>query len=100
MYKIANFINKLLLIYADGEQTTDIGQEISTGINSALSTIRAIVNPIATVAVVACGIYLVSGQGDPQSVKKAKTWGITIFVGILIINLADKIVQWAQGIGA
>ena len=76
----------------------DVGDDVSAGIISALGTLRKIVNPIATIAVIGCGIYCIMGS-DPQNIKKAKTWGISIFVGLLVINLADKIVSWASLIG-
>ena len=76
----------------------DVGDDVSAGILSALTTLRKIVNPIATIAVIGCGIYCIMGS-DPQNIKKAKTWAISIFVGLLVINLADKIVAWASMIG-
>jgi len=76
----------------------DVGDDVSEGIKSALTTIKKVVNPIATIAVIGCGIYCIMGS-DPQNIKKAKTWAISIFVGLLVINLADKIVAWASLIG-
>lgn len=89
--RIYNFLNSFVVF-------ADVGDDINAGITEALTTVKKIVNPIATVAVIGCGLYLLMGS-DPQSLKKAKTWGLSIFAGLLIINLADRIVTWASAIG-
>lgn len=76
----------------------DVGDQIAGGINDAIKTVRKIINPIATIAVIGCGIYCIMGS-DPQNIKKAKTWGIAIFVGLILINIAGPIVDWASSIG-
>lgn len=76
----------------------DVGDQIASGINDAIKTVRKIINPIATIAVIGCGIYCIMGS-DPQNIKKAKTWGIAIFVGLILINIAGPIVDWASSIG-
>ena len=90
--KIFNFMNSFFVF-------ADVGDDIATGIKNALGTVKKIVNPVATIAVIGCGLYLIMGS-DPQNLKKAKTWGISIFAGLLIINLADQIINWASSIGA
>lgn len=76
----------------------DIGDEVANGLNTAITTLKKIINPIAVIAVIGCGIYCIAG-GDPTYLKRAKTWGISIFVGLIIINLAPSIVAWASSIG-
>ena len=76
----------------------DVGDDIATGINTAISTVKKIINPIATIAVIGCGVYCIMGS-DPTNIKKAKSWGIAIFVGLVLINVAGPIVEWASSIG-
>ena len=75
-----------------------IGDEIKNGINEVIAQIRTIVNPIATVAIIGCGLYLLLGS-DPAYIKRAKGWGLSILVGLIVINLAGKIVEWASALG-
>ena len=76
----------------------DVGDDIATGITTAITTVRKIINPIATIAVIGCGIYCIMGS-DPTNIKKAKSWAIAIFVGLILINVAGPIVDWASSIG-
>ena len=69
-----------------------IGDEVARGINEVIAQIRSIVNPIATVAIIGCGLYLLLGS-DPVNIKRAKSWGLSILVGLFIINLAGQIVE-------
>ena len=80
------------VVHAEG-----IGEQIGGGISKIGSEIMAVINPVAIVAVICCGFYLVLGS-DPQYIKKAKSWGISILIGLIIANLADKIVGWASGL--
>ena len=75
-----------------------VGDQIAGGIKSIQTELLKIVNPIAIIAVIGCGLYLLLGS-DPQYIKKAKSWGIAILVGLVIINVADDIVGWAASIG-
>ena len=75
-----------------------IGDGVARGINEVIAQIRSIVNPIATVAIIGCGLYLLLGS-DPVNIKRAKSWGLSILVGLIIINLASQIVAWASSIG-
>lgn len=90
MNYINNLAAKLMLV--------PIGDEIKNGINEVIAQIRTIVNPIATVAIIGCGMYLLLGS-DPVNIKRAKSWGLSILVGLIIINLASQIVDWASAIG-
>lgn len=78
--------------------TNDVGDEVAEGLYTAIATIRKIINPIAIIAVIGCGVYCIAG-GDPTYLKKAKTWAISIFIGLVVINLAPSIVEWASSIG-
>ena len=75
----------------------DVGETIAGGIETAIGTIKTIINPVAVVAVIGCGLYCILGS-DPMNIKKAKSWGLGIFCGLLLINLAQPIVNWAQSI--
>lgn len=74
-----------------------VGDKISGGVDKIIRELMKIVNPIATVAIVGCGLYLLLGS-DPMYIKKAKSWGLSILVGLIIINLAETIVTWAAGL--
>ena len=76
----------------------DITNQITNGFNEIYALFKAIANPICVVALAAMGIYLLIGS-DPQTIKKVKTWGISILVGMILINTADKIANWASKLG-
>lgn len=86
-------INPSTLI-AFEEGAVDIAGTIKTGFDTVYEQIQNIANPIATFAVAVCGVYLIFGS-DPSYIKKAKSWGIAIFFGILVINFAPSLVSWA-----
>lgn len=75
----------------------EVGKNVAKGITDITATIKAIVNPIAAAAAVICGIFLLVGS-DPASLKKVKTWLISIAGGLILINVADKLVTWASGL--
>ena len=62
-----------------------------------------LVNPIAIVAMIACGILWVISS-DPQTVQKAKSWLFRIAIGIAVANLAVSVVNLisnsTNGVGA
>ncbi len=89
-----NYINKII----SAIMLAPIGDEVARGINEIIAQIRSIVNPIATVAIIGCGLYLLLGS-DPAYIKRAKGWGLSILVGLIVINLAGQIVAWASSIG-
>ncbi len=91
---IMNFVNKLNQFLS----LATIGDDVAAGITEVISQIRTIVNPIATVAIIGCGLYLLLGS-DPAYIKKAKGWAMSILIGLIIINLAGKIVEWASALG-
>lgn len=86
-------INPSTLI-AFEEGAVDVAGTIKTGFDTVYNQIQSIANPVATFAVAVCGVYLLLGS-DPGYIKKAKSWGIAIFFGILVINFAPKLVTWA-----
>ena len=71
--------------------------QINNDILQVIATIRAIANPIAILAVVIMGIYLIVGHDD-QTIRVVKRWAISIAVGLILINLAEPIVNWLQTI--
>lgn len=92
-------VSCLMLLSTTNCFAADVGDQVEAGIKTAILMIRKIVSPIAIVSVMGCGIYCIFGS-DPANIKKAKSWGIAIFIGLLIINLAEPIVTWASSIGA
>ncbi|MCR5096989.1 MAG: TrbC/VirB2 family protein [Erysipelotrichaceae bacterium] len=71
--------------------------QINNAILQVIATIRSIANPIAILAVVIMGIYLIVGHDD-QTIRVVKRWAISIAVGLILINLAEPIVNWLQTI--
>lgn len=88
-----SIITNLATIAAAGN-SVDVAETVSTGFTEIYNQIVAVANPIGTVAVAICGLYLLLGS-DPGYIKKAKSWGISIFFGILVINFAPSLVSWA-----
>lgn len=85
------------VLAADGDKVSDIGTKVGESINGITETIKDIVNPIATVAVVCCAIFLLVGS-DPTSLRRVKTWMISIIGGLLLVNLSKPLVEWASNI--
>lgn len=94
-----DFLMRLGLLWSAHAEGT-IGDQISNGILTAKDEIVKVANPIGVISLILMGLYLLWGQGDPQSTKKAKTWALCILVALVIINLAQPIIDWAQTIGA
>lgn len=93
----------LCLIFAFGATAyaadiSDIGATVSSGIRSIIATVRSVINPIAILATIGCGLYFILGD-DQANVKKAKSWGIGILAGLLLINVAEPLVDWASRLG-
>lgn len=77
----------------------DVGDQVKAGIEDITKTIKKVVNPIAITAAVICGIFLIVGS-DPASLKKVKTWLISIIGGLLLVNLAGPLVNWASNLAS
>lgn len=75
----------------------DIAAKISTGIFGVIDIVRNIANPIAITGVVICGLLMIFGANS-QNIAKVKAWLIAILVGLLMINLAEPIVIWMEGL--
>ena len=75
----------------------DIAGKISTGIFGIIDIVKNIANPIAITGVVICGLLMIFGSNQ-QTISKVKGWLIAILVGLLMINLAEPIVTWMQGL--
>jgi len=72
--------------------------QVVGAINQVIATIRNIANPIAVLSLVCMGIYMASGGGNSQTVQKVKAWAISLAIGLVLINLAEPIVNWLQTI--
>ena len=75
----------------------DISDKISSGVMGIVKIVRNIANPIAIAGVVICGLYMLFGS-NTQTQSKVKSWLIAILIGLLMINLAEPIVTWMQGL--
>lgn len=71
--------------------------DVSGAINTVISTIRQIVVPIATLALVIIGVSMVISD-DASTKQKCKNWIISIAIGMALIVLAEPIAKWLQGI--
>lgn len=76
----------------------DVGDDIAGGIKNITNVILRIVNPIAVLAVVIIGIYCIMAENE-QAKSKAKSWLIWIVIGLILINLAQPLVDTLSGIG-
>ena len=85
------------VLAADGDKVSNIGTKVGKSIEDITETIKDIVNPIATIAVVCCAIFLLVGS-DPTSLRRVKTWMISIIGGLLLVNLSKPLVEWASNI--
>jgi type IV secretory pathway VirB2 component (pilin) len=87
-----------LFMFLAGEGDGGIGSQISKAFKDVYSIFQSIANPIAVVAIAVMGIYLLIGS-DPQTIKKVKTWAISIIVGMILVNAAPTIADWASKLG-
>jgi len=86
-----------LLLKPTPVHAEDISTKISEGVMGIVNIVRNIANPIAIAGVVICGLYMLSGS-NTQTQAKVKTWLIAILIGLIMINLAEPIVSWMQGL--
>lgn len=70
---------------------------VSGAIMSLITSIRSIVIPIATLALVIIGVSMVISD-DASTKQKCKTWLISIAIGMAIIVLAEPIANWLYSI--
>ena len=75
----------------------DIAGKITKGIFGIIDIVKNIANPIAITGVVICGLLTIFGY-NMQTITKVKGWLIAILIGLLMINLAEPIVTWMQGL--
>lgn len=98
MKKITAILLCAVLVLSFGVMAfADIGDNVSSALTQATNTIIKVVNPIAIFCVIGCGLYCIMGS-DPGNIRKAKSWGIAIFVGLILVNAAGPIVDWVQSI--
>lgn len=69
----------------------DIGDKVGNKFYDVIDQIKAFATPAAICALSICAIYLLFGS-DPSWIKKAKSWAISIFIGLLILYLAPDII--------
>ena len=93
------FMNALPFNFMVGDPFSGVGGKLG----DLYSSILQIVTPIAVLAILFCGIRLLMAS-DPQSTKQAKSWLITILVGMFIAYgaraIADYMKSLAESIGA
>lgn len=77
-----------LPVHADN----DIVSSVNSVLNDIMTKTKSIATPVAVICGVFCGIKLLIAS-DPQSVKSAKSWLITIVIGLLVIYLAGPLVN-------
>lgn len=87
----------MLFVLTEGKGGTLMDQQISSAIKTIIATVRNIANPIAVLSLVLMGVYLLLGS-DQQTLSKIKRWAISVVIGIVLINMAEPIVDWLQTI--
>lgn len=87
--------NLIPVVYA----ATDVTSQIGSAITNVSNIIKGVANPIAILALIVMGIYMVMAS-DPQNIKKVKSWAIALVLGLILINLAGPIVEYISTIGA
>lgn len=78
-------------VAATGGELSVVSEGITSILTNITGEIKAIATPIAVIAIVVCGIKLLIAS-DPQSVKSAKSWLITIIIALAVIYLAEPLV--------
>lgn len=71
--------------------TDDVVDKTRTVLENIMTKVKGIATPVAVLAAIFCGVKLLVAS-DPQSVKSAKSWLLTIVIGLLVIYLADPLV--------
>ena len=71
--------------------------QIINAIKTVIATVRSIANPIAILSLVLMGVYLLMGS-DQQTLGRVKRWAISVAIGLILINMAEPIVNWLQSI--
>jgi type IV secretory pathway VirB2 component (pilin) len=87
----------MLFVLTKRKGGTFVDQQISGAIKTVIATVRNIANPIAVLSPVLMGVYLLLGS-DQQTLSKVKRWAISVIIGIVLINMAEPIVNWLQTI--
>ena len=87
-----------IITFLAEEGAGDIGGQITAAFKDVYNIVKSIANPIAVVAIAVMGIYLLIGS-DPQTIKKVKTWAISIIIGMILVNAAQTIADWASKLG-
>lgn len=78
---------------------TDITGSITAAILKVVAVIRGIANPVGVLALVIIGIMWMASDND-STIQKCKSWLVRIIIGMVIINLAQVIMDFIQKIGA
>lgn len=76
----------------------NVSSQIATAIGQVTSIIRDIANPIGILALVIIGVTVMASTNDSTK-ERMKSWFIRIVIGMLIINLAESIMNFIQTIG-
>lgn len=69
----------------------DMFSSVVTFIDDLTSSVKALVTPIAVLAMIICGIMWI-GSSEPSTSSKAKSWLIRILIGLAIVYLADVVI--------
>lgn len=75
----------------------DIVGDVTGAINQVIATIRSIVLPITSLALIIIGVMMIMSD-DAATKQKCKNWLISIAIGMALIVLAEPIATWLQGI--
>ena len=71
--------------------------QINNAIMQVIATVRNIANTLAILSLVVMGVYLVINT-DTTATRTVKRWAISIAIGLILINMAEPIVNWLASI--
>lgn len=89
----------MFFLICNGILDADVVSQVKGSFTDLASAVKSIANPIAIVAVIVCGIYMLAGS-DPTTLRKVKSWLLAIVIGLVMINLAGPLVQWAESLAS
>ena len=95
-----NMLNGLLPFVAvsfANEKSNTIVEALTSALKELYQAITSIALPIGVVIIAICGLYLLFGS-NPKYIEKAKSWALAIFIGLLVVFGAPKIVSWLSEI--
>lgn len=70
----------------------DVIIAVTSLVTDVIAKVRTVATPIGGLCATFCGVKLLSAS-DPQSVKSAKSWLITIVIALAVLYLAPTLIN-------